>query len=111
MIKLLKSRSMNTLLLVGRRFTRYPKKLTAQLFIKKSSDPNPCVVRDLSRGGACIEFDNAQWLRVGDEISLTLRIKNHGSSLVLDSKVAWLDRQNGSIGIEFDHPISEEEAA
>jgi hypothetical protein len=110
MFKLIKSRSMDTLLLLGRRSTRYPKNLTGQLLIKKSRDPNPCIVRNLSRGGACVESDSVRWLRVGDEISLSLRLRNNDSSLLLDSKVAWLDRKNGKMGVEFDHPISEEEA-
>ena len=64
-------------------------------WINERGSTMDCVVRNISEGGACVEFDAAETAKLPDQINLTIARK--GRSFL--ARMIW--RHAGKVGLAF----------
>ena len=86
-------------LIASRRHPRHPTNEKAELQLENQRDTFACSVRNLSAGGAFIEFERVVLLRVGATVSLRIHLPRVGRIHSVKARVAWI--KGTGIGVEF----------
>lgn len=87
---------------------RYPTMQNAEVEISGKSERFSSCVRNLSKGGAYLEFNNATPARVGDQVRVTMALTQVNRTYSVPAKVVWANRsmegQTTAVGVEFMGP-------
>lgn len=86
------------------KFRRYPTLQDAEVVVESTGGRVVTRVRNLSKGGAYLEFMTPTPLRVGEMVTVTLELKELHRTYTFPAKVVWANRHGNrglGIGVEF----------
>lgn len=74
---------------------------SVEVVFKNGSRAQSCLLENLSRGGACLEFSGGFKFKRGELIEMTLNLDESNEAHVVQGRIAWTDHLNTLAGVEF----------
>lgn len=87
-------------IIAARKHTRHDTNEVAELQISGRKSSFSCRVKNMSKGGAYLEFFRSIEIKVGDSVLFKVRLGQIKREYRLRARVAWLNMSTG-VGIEF----------
>ena len=87
-------------IIAARKYPRHTTNETAEVQVDGKGPYHSCRVKNMSKGGAYLDFDRSLHVRIGDLVILKIKLGTLNREYLLKARVAWLNRGAG-FGIEF----------
>jgi hypothetical protein len=87
-------------IIAARRYPRHETNETAELHFETTHLSQVCKVKNMSKGGAYLEFGKSMAVRIGDAVTLKIKLGQLNREYALKARVAWINPRGG-FGVEF----------
>jgi len=91
-------------LIAGRKYPRHETNETAELHFEAAQLTGVCKVKNMSKGGAFIEFGKSVDVRIGDMVTLKIKLGQLKREYAIRARVAWINPRGG-FGVEFTNSL------
>lgn len=80
---------------------RYETEQSAHLRAGETADETPCVLRNVSHGGACLEFNGPVPVKKGGIVHLDVVLTQENKAQSLRGRIVWIQPYRRQAGVEF----------